>query len=767
MVQNNTLEKRIDSIIATRQENLPKIGGEIKVARSNIRSLLELQEALDDARSAFHGDKAIQIIDQTRQAVIQLSSLMSKRVNALEALKKSFGRNTINIALSGAARSGKSTTLQNMSGLGDEQLPSGSTKPLTAVTSRLFNSKESFASVRFRSAQTFVTDFVTPNLNALNECLDEGRRISIDSIDEFRHAELPSRVEGCPSVAAIDGLKRLKEAQQSLEWILPHLIGKTERIPLSNLKRYVSYPTNDDENAEERGEKQLERLYLAVDSVQIYCPFPNLGCTRIGLVDLPGLGEVSDAVARIHTKSLESDVDQVLVVARPSRESGYVDKNIGEVIDRLRGIQPGVTHRNDLITIGVNVAEGDEQGAGSLCDDIRRKINSQLDKKDRYKVIQYSAIDPENVEQVLNTLVERIARVQKFVDRANYNFAMSQDEINRSRFDLLERAGECVSALKGLFPNAPEQQFEAIQRLSSVTVDAFERLEQAYALKGHNESEAHKRFIDRVRSIKEQINSGIDANLLIQIAGKTWEEYACGRVDHFTFYREETRRIRREIVACYCQLDDLYEESIEQFKWDVLKTLLRCFGPVDELTGHTKASSADEVIVALDSEFMRSLRSRSLHEAFELLLSLRFQFRNNVFLQIKDNLNTLQNPPSILDKKVDKAEYFNNCPVDESIARVRGVLVSDAKNANEAISSALLESHDGFGETLEFYVSCFNDCLYRRDEAYFRFVIADGIIENYRNVVPVDIGGDISTQNTMKESLIKIEKAVSNLSVER
>lgn len=267
MGQQKGFKETIDSIIDKRKKKLPEIVAAKRQTQEELKALMTVQEALNMVLAECNDSSVSEPGKRALEATTQYSCELSKRIDALGTLERSFNRNTINIAVSGAARSGKSTTLQKMSGLTDEQLPSGSTKPLTAVTSRLFNSNKCVAEVAFRSKRSFVTDYLTPHLNTLNEFLGKANAISVATIDEFAKAKLPDQLKGDPSVAVKDSLARLKDAQTSLPYFQEKLTGKTKKIILSELKQYVAYPTNEDENMEERGEAHLQRFYLAVDDV--------------------------------------------------------------------------------------------------------------------------------------------------------------------------------------------------------------------------------------------------------------------------------------------------------------------------------------------------------------------------------------------------------------------------------------------------------------------------------------------------------------------
>ena len=83
----------------------------------------------------------------------------AEAVRLLRVLEARLARDTVNIGVSGQARVGKSTLLQSVSGLGDDQIPTGQALPVTAVRSRIFHAPDlRRATLRLHSFDTFVTD---------------------------------------------------------------------------------------------------------------------------------------------------------------------------------------------------------------------------------------------------------------------------------------------------------------------------------------------------------------------------------------------------------------------------------------------------------------------------------------------------------------------------------------------------------------------------------------------------------------------------------
>ena len=132
------MQELIRQIVAERQRQVPKVESQIAQWRSVSEGLLQLQSLVEGLPSEVRSSGEIS------EPARQLFSEQTRRdidaaIEALALVQSRFSRTTLNIGVSGQARTGKSTLLQSISGLGDDQIPVGSGLPVTAVRSRIFN----------------------------------------------------------------------------------------------------------------------------------------------------------------------------------------------------------------------------------------------------------------------------------------------------------------------------------------------------------------------------------------------------------------------------------------------------------------------------------------------------------------------------------------------------------------------------------------------------------------------------------------------------
>lgn len=734
---NQYLKDEIDQILAARQALLPQVGDAIEEVSEQSESVGRLLAVLSELSSLDHIDEDLQAIHRAVADVMRLLGSIEARVDGLKALQSRYSRPTINIGVSGEARVGKSTTLQKFSGLSDAQIPSGNGLPVTAVRSEVFNSTAGYADVTFRDQAAFIEQYVQPLLDVVNRAADLG--IVIRSLSDLRHTDLPNHLGNNVDSVAADSLRRLQDAKTSLDSYAPYLTGRGERVGLDDLRRFVAYPTNEEITSQENGGGAASRAYIAVKAVKIYCAFPGLDGVKIGLVDLPGLGEIGEAVADMHLSGLEDGVDQILLIMRPSESEGYVKGGISSNIDQLRRIQPGIRRRADLITAGINVYDGHDQTAQSLEDDFRRRINA-AQESDAIQVERYQAIDSDSVADLFDRLLAKISERLPVMDREVFDYVLGerdlQDDISRT----LSQLSHTLNQVLRRIPLEERWLAGQIERVSKSLKDDYNRYEVELAAAANSAGEWSQGFEADVKRIHADTKARIDDGFFL--GRSRWQDAARGQTDYYVFYREEARRLRREIIAQYSGLDEFYDDHVGRLKSKAVDILLDNTGDLQRAFGITESDDATSKIDKVASELGGSIQDDDLDSALALLNSVQFSFRHNVFLNISKHLEALANPPETHQVPMGieniRIELGGISDIDTKTTKVSAYLAAIAHDANTGIRKALLASDDKFGEYLSVCMSFFIDYLYRKDDENFTHFVVRRLISVYRDLILTD-----------------------------
>jgi hypothetical protein len=682
-------QREVDEIIKNRGINLPRLEQETEKVRSlreNGQAILDLFQSLKDnpnVPATVELDKAVTVI---RNGLGSLDEQETK----LKHLKGRFERKTINIGVSGQARVGKSTLLQSLSGLDDDQIPTGVGLPVTAVRSRIFNQaadKNAYAVIKFYDERTFLQKYIASHLEPLGQT---GWVIhSLSDFARFPFPETADTLNISNPTAANNSLKKLREAQEALELFRPLLQGNT--ITLNNLKElrpYTAYPTNDQIKAKDP--IAMKRLYLAVEDIQIFCSFPRLPGNGFGLVDLPGLGEASKSVSAMHIDGLENEVDHVLIVLRPEGQTSFVGNVLVRNIDDLCGIQKGITQRGNFASILIN-RDGTPENqklVSILQDDIDRAINDGVPNS-RYEVLTINALDPKDAGNMLDQVLKRLTAKLPVMDQEVLDaYTVKQKVLEASLAEELSKISSQLEEVSRLHPSDMGEMLDAAEHLrGELALELRTMLEALRAgLNEDADSDDKNTFFDEVERIYQANNKAIEAGLW---KGEAWEGDAkrsiAGEKGPSGLFTDECNRLRVLIAQSFEDMNRYYETRLEQFI-DKIAVVFRsqtgAFLPAD-LTGRAA------IMAIYERLHSTSVRIEHLEAAFKWLSQLRFDFRQNVFPEIREALIAIES--FVVNRKPQSLIETNHMPagLDQQVQYLKKQLTSHASEANYAIYSQL------------------------------------------------------------------------------
>ncbi|GHU63501.1 hypothetical protein AGMMS49983_07090 [Clostridia bacterium] len=729
------IKTKIDDIIVKRRKLLPQVDENITAIKTRIANLKSLLNLLGQLESIEKNEEIRREVYGATASLTNLHTSLQGRIERLEILKTRFTRDTVNIGVSGEARVGKSTTLQKFTGLSNTQIPTGDALPVTAVRSEIYNSTDEYADITFRDPVIFVDEYIKPYLDIVNEVSSE--KIVINSLSDLRVARLPESLGNNIDSITTDALNKLRDAQKGIETYSSYLTGGSQKFALSNIEKFVAYPKNEELKTEESGGDAADRAYLAVKSVKIYCNFPNLSGVKIGLIDLPGLGEIGASVADMHLHGLEDGVDQILLVMKPTKADAHAKQSILTNVDQLRKIQPGISKRGELITAGINVEKGVEQSASILKDSFERLVNS-AQESDRIDVREYEAINSTAVATLFDHLLEKIGANLPKMDQEVFDYVLDQAGTDSNIDGTLEELKRTMNRILKIIPVPRKLLLKQINEISRAIIDDYNKYEYELSKSSKSQSAVYKEFVEDVERIHQAVKTGIQNGFFKET--DVWKKEAEGQKDYLNYYRDEAKRIRREIIASYDHLNEFYITHVDGFKLRIIQIFLGNAGNLKDVFNLKKNESPNSCIDAISSELSSTIKDDDLEAALSLLKSVSFSFRNNVFLQISQHLDNLMNPIDIyqIDSKTheSKSKILGSISdVDAKINKLKLYLTKDANEANDSIKEALLKSDDRFNEYLYVCLSFFIDFLYRKNDENFKQIVVGGLIEEYRDFI--------------------------------
>ncbi len=706
-VRVGEIHDRIEAVLRARREKLPLIEREL-TRWSGVQALLsDLAAALEDAAQVDEEDESA-AVDFDVDGV-ELERIAAQALAALAITRARVSRHTVNIGVSGRARNGKSTLLQSLSGLEDEQIPTGRGQPVTAVRSRIFHSDTTrSAQLTLHSARSFCADVVAPYFRVL------GLTPEPRTMQDFEQFDLAGAVRGLSPVKVEPHrpvLVRLQEMRESLASYRDLLTGEVRQVDVEDLRRWVAYPAQEPRSVP-------DRRYLAVRDAVITCAFPISDVVALGLIDLPGLGEMVPNAEEHHLAGLENDVDFVIVVKRPTDTNAMWSREDQSSLD-LIARACGAASVRDFMTILVNTGGCAEVNIGALVSDIRHRLNDGTDDRN-YQVWNADAAQRAAVAQdVLGRALSHLAVALPRMDAAVVGQAMTLCE--QARRELLAHMERLLTAVRSV--SRPTAFEELIKRVDSVqdelTVAVQDWVEELRRRTGDTYEDED--FLQRVEQLREEIR------------GWAMDGFGLGRSEWLDRAHLDMRKagaaakvstdalngVRNEIARRFSGIDDVLLQRREEF-W---QGLVRALSP--RLSGLLVGATAQEALTSL----ARSLREATdpcphLADTVEVALDVRLDYRTRVLPRMRRLLDVLR--PEGVDPGT--GDVRSPLVVHPTAEGAEALCVRITELARQAIYEAgvlLEEETQSMALALLAYSEQFEDMLIRSDssDAEFRRLV--------------------------------------------
>lgn len=658
-MENQRLQQDLASIVAARSARLPTV-------QSHLERIDAVEDALSSVRSrasnlpdAWAEDPAVRDSIGRLLDGQTLASIAQARA-ALKSVEARFARPTVNVGVSGRARVGKSTILQSVSGLTDDQVPTGDTRNVTAVRSRIFHASQSRAVLSMFTSEQFLEEVVQPYFTDLK------LTVRPRSIDEFLGIDLlaeRSRLsDSQESSVKLDRLDRLISIQRSAPRFRPFLDqGEYNLEDLDDLRRFVAYPTMEDSKADRGGE------YLAVRDCRIESPFPETAVDRLGIVDLPGLGELASGIDDRIVSGLKDDVDVVLLVLRAQVGLANIDEIDIRALDLIDQARRPILDTRDFAWIVVNAGSGDETRVEDLRHHIQSRLNQDLPDS-RYLMAVADGRSASSVhQQVLVPVLERLVARLPVMDHQVLDgalVALAQPMVFvQAAVDALLAAIAAARAQTGSVRGELDRLSEALRRDLSTDLRSLapEHLGDAYV----------QLYVSRVAEMHKENKAWLNQGLGSFSSREAWianarrEQGVDGTLRPHAI--RELHRLRVEITARYAKVEEFLNDDILASFYAEICQAIGGTGPSAEnvadaqraaLLGPAGMDPQRRLSALITNLEACDPPAPGLLEAARRLAGLRFDFRLQSYPVLHDlNLNT---------RPRDQQEFQGGFPPDFS-----------------------------------------------------------------------------------------------------
>lgn len=739
---------RIQRILRRRAEQLPRVRADIEWWSGTDRLLAELDAAVDALREHPNTPDELRA-SLTEFRVEQVRQDVTEAVRLLRTLETRFARDTVNIGVSGQARVGKSTMLQSVSGLGDDQIPTGEGLPVTAVRSRIYHSAEfRRATLRLHSFAGFADEVLAPYHAELRL---PGLPASVAEFAAWPYPEPKPAAPGGntgddtaePDARQRAMLIRLREMQASLPSYAADLVGTDRVVQPDGLRPLVAYPTNDELGAD----GVPSRRYLAVAEVRIDCPFPHAQVEHLGIIDLPGLGELTPRAEVHHVAGLRNEVDVVLLVKRPVEGMAFWGASDARALALVSDARVFVSNR-DFAFVVLNTGGQPAGLVAAQRDDVLRQLNNGVPDQ-FHRVLETDARNPSSVfETVLEPVLEHLAARLP---------AMDQEMLAGTRAELravADRVGGLLADLTRLLAGVKHSSTGAVEELDRRAV----RLRQDLA----------GPLIERVTALREQARAGAEDADFVAAADRTyaaarrWIDSGLGvgeqrwradglrtmQVDRNSsgYAGDQLNRVRVEIATLFEGIDVYFTERVRSLYDDIAALLAARLGTL--LHGYTGEAAIRRFAELLSDA---SEPCPTLSRAVRQLLSIRLDYRSQLHPRVRAELDGLN-----LEVRDPRTGLLSNQivvePTEAGAQRLYRFVVQLAEQAAYLTRKALLAESVMPALVLHAAAEQFEDTLIRSGDSEREF---RRLARSYRDEIWPGVFPELDAANARVASVLR------------
>lgn len=632
----NSMQELIGQIVAERRRQVPKVESHIAQWRSIAQGLLQLQSLVEGLPSEVRSSGEIS------EPARQLFSEQTRRdidtaIEALALVQSRFSRATLNLGVSGQARTGKSTLLQSISGLGDDQIPVGSGLPVTAVRSRIFNVPgPGRAILALHTYDSFAREVLGPLHVFLSLPVPPS---TVELYAAYRYPELQElEPEKAAKHESATLLQRLRGMQASLPSYRDLLIGEQRTVSLDQLRPFVAYPSK----AEEEASSSPPRRYLAVSDIRIETPFPRTRVAQLGVVDLPGLGEVNASADERHVRGLQDEVDAVILVKRPLEGLAFWKTEDAAAVQTLDQARGDAGTRRDFVFVLINNSPADNSHlVDSLRHSLKTAANEGVEGK-HFVILEANAQSQDEVDRsVLTPVLKHLAQRLPHMDRQVLAAAEARGRGAAARsLESLHNLQAAVTAQSAVVGSVrADVSRRAAQLHRDLAVSLREITQQLSKESGPDSTDAG--FVAAVEGAAERAIAWIDGGF-DDASPEDWRDNALREMlvqaGPFKVAEDAFNIARVGIASYFAEIDEYLNDVKVPELLAAVAEAIECRTGSLLLEGDANASLRDLVEKLDDCPDPCSGLARAVRQ----LLGLRFEFRYQTYPRIREELDRLR-----------------------------------------------------------------------------------------------------------------------------
>ena len=400
------IPEKIDEIIEHRKQKLPQLDEAIEKIKNIddvVSQLDKIRDSVDDnSNDNKYGIFLNEHVDLAEKLKLHSTAEFHKKyqkiMQNLLDLKNRYARENIHISLVGRAGMGKSLVLQNISGLGNEVIPSSTGSSCTGAKSIISNTNSDTVAAEI----TFYT--VSEVLAIVNQYLsivfksDEFKVNTINDIKNLKNKNLKNKLD--PN----NGTEKYEHLENYIEHIneIEDKLGTVCLITAGEIESYVAQYSHDDPNLQFYS-------YLGVKQANILCRFPVPECGKIVLVDTIGLGDTSLGVREKMLCTAKDESDIIIYMFRPEALRSEINQFDLDIISSIREkLSPELASK--MLCFVVNRVESGPATNISQVPKILKWLRSFAEESSIAQFMNVNCANKKDVEEnLLNPILKMLA----------------------------------------------------------------------------------------------------------------------------------------------------------------------------------------------------------------------------------------------------------------------------------------------------------------------------------------------------------------------
>ncbi|WP_028082537.1 dynamin family protein [Dolichospermum circinale] len=624
-----SIASQIEAVIAQRQNQAKNV----EIALKNWENLKQTLKNLENKRlKNLDNDTERKSNLSTRLNNINFSQLIEKvnqELNKLENLKNRLSRQTLNIGVVGRMRQGKSTLLKSITGLSDDEIPTSSGGVCTKVLSKIFHEPQMIGNdVEFHSWPSFkeILHLYFDKLGLQGVKPNEKDDVKLESFPR-----LPEDKAKDENARHLYGRLR-KEYYSKFETYQTLLDGRTKAISKAEIKQYT---TQDDENNSE---------YLAVKEMRIRCQFPYDEVGKIGVIDLPGLGDNPISDVELLIKTLREDIDFIIFVRRPDPmgcDWEYADREMYTIARAALGEFP----IKECSLMVFNKIKEQEQLSLKACQRLEEKIEAQEIKVCRTVIADCTDSDAVKSDILIPALQDLTKNINSVYQEY---FKLQNDRLKKLRSEISQELQKADKVLEG-YSEEDNEGFNAwfLTKLwKQLSKEIYAKLEELDK-KQNDLDPIFKAAMEKVIDYCNQENEILTTS---DIQGYRYQNQNSWKIAYYFSINEVKDRLTNQFKTLATTL----EESEKQLQLSVVKILSK-YGNLERLTQNQEVDFFKDIEKALPSANRST--TEKLVKAFQEMQNSTTTYKDIIIGWIEEHLDEL-NPDQHLDP-ISKSQLEN------------------------------------------------------------------------------------------------------------